>query len=183
MPDELRAGLAGLLPRLRRFGIALTGSSSDADELVQNACERVLRRSGQLRDQTRMDAWIYGIMRNLWIDEIRHRRVRRHDELTAAAGVIGDEGEANAESRLTLGLVRRVLGDMPADHRTILVLVCVDGLSYREVSEVLDIPIGTVMSRLSRARAELHERLAKPAATASVTPFPLQPGRSRAQSA
>ena len=68
MEIDLRANLAALLPRLRRFGLALTGSGTDADDLVQNACERVLRRGEQLRDQSRLDAWIYGIMRNLWID-------------------------------------------------------------------------------------------------------------------
>ena len=84
MRDELRQALTALLPRLRRFGLALTASSADADELVQNACERVLRRSDQLRDAARMDAWMYGIMRNLWIDTLRHRRVRRHAPNTFA---------------------------------------------------------------------------------------------------
>ena len=83
MQTDLRTSLAALLPRLRRFGLMLTGSGTDADDLVQATCERVLRRGEQLRDHARLDAWIYGIMRNLWTDEIRSRRVRRHDDMEA----------------------------------------------------------------------------------------------------
>ncbi len=75
MRDQIHNGLLALLPRLRRFAISLTGSVSDAEELVQTACERVLNKSSQVRDVTRVDSWIYGIMRNLWIDELRSRRV------------------------------------------------------------------------------------------------------------
>ena len=81
MGNELRKALTTLLPRLRRFGVALTGSTNDADDLVQTACERMLLRSSQLREHVRLDAWLYGIMRNLWIDELRRRKVRRHDDI------------------------------------------------------------------------------------------------------
>jgi RNA polymerase sigma-70 factor, ECF subfamily len=157
--EDLRSKLSALLPRLRRFGLALTGSAADADELVQEACARALQRAAQLRDETRLDAWLYGIMRHLWIDEMRSRSRRRHDTLDAATEVAGDDGAAVAEGRITLELVRRRLQEMSAEQRTVLVLVCVDGLSYRETADVLDVAIGTVMSRLSRARRELAERL------------------------
>ncbi len=179
MGDEIRSGLVQLLPRLRRFGIMLTGSSVDADDLVQNACARVLNRRGQLRDETRLDAWIYGIMRNLWIDEIRSRKVHRHDELAKADDVIGVDGQAMAEDRVTLGSVRQAVSEMDADSRTVLVLVCVDGLSYKEAAKVLGIPIGTVMSRLSRSRVQLHEKLFSSASSNAVTPFPQRPGRGQ----
>ncbi|HET6806943.1 MAG TPA: RNA polymerase sigma factor [Frateuria sp.] len=169
--------LSALLPRLRRFGLALTGSAVEADELVQDACARALQREGQLRDQARLDAWLYGIMRNLWIDEIRARSRRRHEPLDVATEVAGDDGPAVAEGRITLELVRRRLQEMPAEHRTILVLVCVDGLSYREAAEVLGIAIGTVMSRLSRARRDLAERLGTRSG-GSVSLFPGPTGRS-----
>ena len=174
MANDLRQALTAVLPRLRRFGLALTGSASDADDLVQSTCERVLRHSDQLRELTRLDAWLYGIMRNLWIDETRHRKVRRHDKIDAAADVMGEDGQATADGRITLAAVRRAMGQMPADQRTVLMLVCVDGLSYKEAAEVLGIPVGTVMSRLSRARQDLHERLAGPADADSVTAFPLR---------
>ena len=84
MAEDMRAALIRLLPRLRRFGIALTGSHADADELVQDTCERAMRRQDQLRDGSRLDAWLYGIMRNRWTDEVRWRRIRRHDDIEAA---------------------------------------------------------------------------------------------------
>ena len=179
MADDPRSALTELLPRLRRFGLALTGSATDADELVQSTCERVLRRVGQLRDQTRLDAWIYGIMRNMWIDEVRARRVRRHDDLTAAAEVIGSDGEAAAEGHITLAAVRRTLAQLSVEQRTVMVLVCVDGLSYKEAAAVLDIPVGTVMSRLSRGRRELHAKLNGPPGDDAVTPFRARSERPR----
>jgi len=167
---DLRASLTDLLPRLRRFGLALTGSAADADDLVQAACERVLTRGEQLRDQARMDAWIYGIMRNLWIDETRARRVRRHDDLDAASHVAGEDGEQVAAGVLTLKKVRAILDGMPSEQRVVLTLVCVDGLRYADAARVLDLPIGTVMSRLARARESLRQRMQSPAA-ANVTPL------------
>jgi RNA polymerase sigma-70 factor (ECF subfamily) len=186
--DEVRTGLASMLPRLRRFAIALTGSVVDGDELVQGTCERVLRKSDQLRDHARVDAWIYGIMRNLWIDELRSRRIRRHEDVSTAVDIIGEDGVATVEGRITLSTVRQALGTLSADQRAVLILVCVDGLSYKEASEVLAIPIGTVMSRLSRGRLELHARLAGPGGGVNfdansdsnrVTPFPQRRGGHR----
>lgn len=158
MTIEFQHLVAGLVPRLRRFGLALTGSRADADDLVQTACERALRRFGQLRDQTRLDAWLYGIMRNLWTDEIRARRVRAHESLDDA-DPIGVDGAAVVEGQIMLSSVRTCLATLSPEQRSVLMLVCVDGLSYREAAEVLAIPIGTVMSRLSRGRHELHALL------------------------
>jgi RNA polymerase sigma-70 factor, ECF subfamily len=171
VPDDLRQALTAVLPRLRRFGLMLTGSASDTDDLVQNTCERALRHAGQLRELNRLDAWLYGIMRNLWIDEIRHRKVRRHDDIDAASDVIGEDGQATADGRITLNAVRQAMGQLQPDQRTVLMLVCVDGLSYKEAAEVLGIPVGTIMSRLSRARQDLHGRLTGSANPDIVTPF------------
>lgn len=172
MTNDIRRTLTAVLPRLRRFGLTLTGSAADTDDLIQNTCERALRHSDQLREANRADAWLYGIMRNLWIDEMRHRKIRRHDQIEAASDVIGDDGQATVDGRIALAAVRRTMNLLPADQRTVLMLVCVDGLSYKEAAEVLGIPVGTVMSRLSRGRQDLHERLSAPARGASVTPFP-----------
>ncbi len=178
--DALQRMVAALVPRLRRFALALTGSRADADDLVQAACERALRRAGQLREQARLDAWLYGIMRNLWTDEVRARRVRRHDDLEAATEVVGTDGAAAADGRVMLATVRRCLGTLSAEHRAILILVCVDGLSYREAAEVLAIPIGTVMSRLARARQELHAALAGGVPVVAPNVLPLASARARA---
>src|SRR4051794_37152636 len=102
MADEMRAALVRLLPRLRRFSLALTGSAADADELVQDTCERAIRRSEQLRDGSRLDAWLYGIMRNRWTDELRWRRIRQHDEMEAAADSVATDGERAVDARMTL---------------------------------------------------------------------------------
>jgi RNA polymerase sigma-70 factor (ECF subfamily) len=157
--EQLRMALVGMLPRLRRFGTALTGSAADGDDLVQASCERALQRVGQLRVEDRLDGWMYSIMRSVWIDELRARRVRRHEPIETAEAVVGDHGEQTTEGRLTLASVRRALAELPDEQRTVLVLVCVDGLSYREAADVLGIAIGTVMSRLARGREALHDKL------------------------
>ena len=156
---ELRSALIALLPRLRRFGIALTGSAADADELVQAACERAVSRLVQLRTEARLDSWIFRIMRNMWADEVRARRIRQHEPVEAASGMAGENGRTVLEARLTLAAVREALAALPEEQRTVLTLVCVDGLSYKEAAEVLGIPCGTVMSRLARGRQALHRKL------------------------
>lgn len=166
---ELRSALVGLLPRLRRFGTALTGSVADGDDLVQATCERALQNLGQLRVEERLDGWMYSIMRSVWIDELRSRSVRRHEPIEAAETVPGDQGDQVTEGRLTLASVRRALAELPEEQRTVLVLVCVDGLSYKEAAGVLGIAVGTVMSRLARGRQALHERLGeRPAGNGTV---------------
>jgi RNA polymerase sigma-70 factor (ECF subfamily) len=156
---ELRSALIALLPRLRRFGIALTGSAADADELVQAACERAVSRLVQLRTEARLDSWIFRIMRNMWADEVRARRLRRHEPVEAASETAGEDGRAVLEARLTLAAVREALASLPEEQRAVLMLVCVDGLSYKEAAEALGIPCGTVMSRLARGRRALHRKL------------------------
>jgi RNA polymerase sigma-70 factor, ECF subfamily len=89
--EELRQALAELLPRLRRFGRAMTGSVSEGDDLAQAACERALKRLAQLRVETRLDSWMYTMMRRMWIDEMRSRRIRQHEPIDAAEEVIGEE--------------------------------------------------------------------------------------------
>jgi RNA polymerase sigma-70 factor, ECF subfamily len=158
--QDLRLELVEMMPQLRRFGIALTRSVADAEDLVQAACERALSRRAQLRSETKIGAWMYTIMRNLWFDEIRARRTRRHDRIEVARGVIGDDGEALAERRSTWAAVRRALAQLPEQQRLALILICVDGMSYKETAKILGIPIGTVTSRVARARQTLHEQLA-----------------------
>jgi RNA polymerase sigma-70 factor, ECF subfamily len=157
---DLRTELVELMPRLRRFGVALTRSFVDADDLVQMACERALSRPGQLRSETKVGSWMCMIMRNLWIDEIRARRRHRHDRIEAARDVIGDDGEAVTERNSTWAAVRRALSELPVQQRAALTLICVDGMSYKEAAEILDIPIGTVASQVARGRQALHEQLA-----------------------
>jgi RNA polymerase sigma-70 factor (ECF subfamily) len=173
---DLPAELVELMPRLRRFGVALTRSFVDADDLVQAACERALSRGVQLRGETNMGAWMYTMMRNLWIDELRSRRTRRYDGIEAAHGVMGDDGEALAERNNTWAAVRRALSQLPAQQRAALTLICVDGMTYKETAEILEIPVGTLASRVARGRQTLYEQLAGVSSIAGCGAHALAPG-------
>jgi RNA polymerase sigma-70 factor, ECF subfamily len=157
--------LIAVLPRLRRFARGLTGSAADADDLVQAACERALARQHQFQEGTRFDSWMFRIVQTIWIDQIRAREVRKEDGDVAEDRLGSDEPVRRVEARLQLGEVRRAVDLLPADQRAVLLLVTVDGLSYKEAAEVLQVPVGTVMSRLARGRLALQQRLDPTAAT------------------
>ena len=157
--------MIGLLPRLRRFARGLTGSEVEADDLVQAACERAIQRIGQWQPGTRLDSWMFRIMQNLWIDTIRMGKLRgSHLSVVDPEGqqVPGMDGEQATMNRLTLEAVRRGVQRLPPDQRSVLLLVCVEGHSYKETADTLGIPVGTVMSRLSRARLALNRMVGGP---------------------
>ena len=160
-PDttDFRHQIVALLPRLRRFAFALTGNQANADDLVQTACEKALRREHQWRPGTRLDSWMFRIIRNLRIDEARSLRERR-PHLPLAESVVSSReknGEIRMEARLTLDYVAGAMKRLTENDRLVLSLVCVDGRSYQEAADTLAIPVGTVMSRLARARCKLHK--------------------------
>ncbi len=160
MSQELGQELVSILPRLRRFAYGLCGSVEEGDDLVQAACERALARTDQFETGTRLDAWMYKILQSIWIDRLRkrkHREIAMEQEYLESFP--GGDAAAEAESRLSLGEVRRAIAKLPEEQRVVLLLVSVEGLSYREAAAVLGCPIGTVMSRLSRARLALGESL------------------------
>jgi RNA polymerase sigma-70 factor, ECF subfamily len=151
--------LIAVLPRLRRFARGLTGSAVEADDLVQAACERALSRAHQFQEGTRFDSWMFRIVQTIWIDQLRARDVRREDAEDQGAHIGTDEPKRRAEARLALDEVRNALSEIPAEQRAALLLVTVDGLSYKEAAEVADVPVGTIMSRLARARIALQAKL------------------------
>jgi RNA polymerase sigma-70 factor (ECF subfamily) len=152
-----REALLAVLPQVSRFARSLTGNRHDADDLLQATVERVLER-GMPND---VDAlrWTFKVCKNLWIDDRRAHAVRLK---TAALPELAEEpsvsGETTATAELTLREVDRAMATLPDEQRAVLALVAVEGLSYREAADALEIPIGTVMSRLARARAALAER-------------------------
>jgi RNA polymerase sigma-70 factor, ECF subfamily len=158
--SQFRKDLVGLLPRLRRFALTLTRNHDDGDDLVQAACERAIQRSMQFQSGTRLDSWLFTMMRNIWISEIRSRRVR------TGQGVI-DAADAD-ELATPVGAADHIYGNqligmvlsLPEGLAACLLLVSVEGHSYQEAADILDIPIGTVMSRMSRARAMMKDLLA-----------------------
>ncbi len=151
--------LVAVLPRLRRFARGLTGSAVEADDLVQAACERALAREHQFQEGTRFDSWMFRIVQTLWIDQIRARDVRKEEGDIAEDRFGSDEPVRRAEARLVLGEVYRAVDSLPPEQRAALMLVTVEGLSYREAAEVAHVPVGTIMSRLARARVALQGHL------------------------
>jgi len=151
--------LVAVLPRLRRFARGLTGSSVEADDLVQAACERALARRHQFQEGTRFDSWMFRIVQTIWIDQIRSRQVRKSDGDIGEDRLGSDEPVRRVEARLTLAEVRRAVDRLSPDQRAALLLVTVDGLSYKEAAEVVEVPVGTIMSRLARARIALQLQL------------------------
>jgi len=152
--------LLTLLPRLRRFARALARDAGDADDLLQAALERALKARSQWQAGTRLDAWMMRIVRNCWIDETRSRgrRARTFADEAAGEGVCGD-AHLDVERRAGMRDVGRAMDALSADQREVVALVLVEGMAYREAADILDIPMGTLTSRLTRARQALMRQL------------------------
>jgi RNA polymerase sigma-70 factor (ECF subfamily) len=158
--DQTRSDIAAMLPRLRRFARALTGQTADADDIVQIAVERALMRIDQFQPGTRLDSWLYSIVRNAWIDEARSRTRRGKVFAPAELGErIGDDGASAMEARLDANAVWRAMDDLPDEQREAVALVCVEGLAYREAAEALGVPIVSLTCRLARGREALQKML------------------------
>lgn len=163
---HLRKELVALLPRLRRFALSLTRNAADADDLVQEACMRAISASDSWDPALGLDRWVFRILRNLWIGELRKRQVRLGKGHVAADETDELRIETTGEDHLALTQLMGRLADLPPGYAAVLLLVGVEGYSYKEAAETLDVPQGTIMSRLFRARQMLADRLA---ATAKVT--------------
>lgn len=154
--DALRQEMVNLLPRLRGFARSLAKEPDKADDLVQAACERALDRLSQVVEGTRLDSWLYRIIYTQWIDKLRRGKIRsaklvvlNADNQTVAS--VGDTGKRLADILDT----QKALDILPAEHQAAITLVCVEGYSYEEAASVLEVPVGTVASRVARARAML----------------------------
>ena len=166
MSHDLRHAIVAILPRLRRFALGLTGSEDEADDLVQAACERAISRLDQWQAGPRIDSWLYRIAQTIHIDR-RRREGRRNGYAASVRAVQGGEydGEQAVHAHMTLNAVRRALAALPAEQQVVVTLICVEGYSYREASETLGLPLGTVTSRLVRGRMTLCRLLGLPART------------------
>jgi len=160
--QDFVGALVAQLPGLRRYAVALTGNAALADDLVQDAIERAIRRSSQLRDLRRLPGWLRRILHNLYVDEIRRGRGRGKEQDIAeladdlALSVAAYDGGAIREFVRALAL-------LSLEHRQILLLAGLEEMNYREIAQELDIPIGTVMSRLARAREKLRSLMRREA--------------------
>lgn len=157
--DRIRKDIVELVPRLRRFARSLAGNAADADDLVQDTVERALRNLHQWEDGTKLDSWMFRIAKNVWIDRMRAAKVRAATPLDAAGELAGVDGTRSAEARLTFADTVRALAELPEEQRVVVALVAIDGMSYRDAANVLEVPIGTLTSRLARARIAMAERV------------------------
>jgi RNA polymerase sigma-70 factor, ECF subfamily len=173
---QTRQAIAALLPRLRRFAMTLTGALDVADDLVQAAVERALNRLHQWQPGTRLDSWLFRIMQTVWLNEMRARRIRSHEQLDSAREVIGDPGEKTVETKMMLRKVEQEFRRLTLDQQQAMVLVCVEGYTHREAADILDIPIGTVISRLARGRMALIDRIEPAAGARAAKIVPLRRG-------
>ncbi|MDB5367426.1 MAG: polymerase sigma factor [Rhodospirillales bacterium] len=154
------------LPRLRRYAISLTRNVTLADDLVQDCIERACRKQDLLQDPERLMGWLRTTLINLYRDNLRRERRRGAPvELDAVVDLAGSEPQPS--DWLAMKELARAMDQLSPDHREILLLAALEDLSYREIAETLRLPIGTVMSRLSRARAQLRETLERPDGAAS----------------
>jgi len=156
--DSFREQMIAFLPRLSAFALSLTGNADQRDDLVQETCSRALARRDKWQPGTRLDSWMFRIAQNLWLDRKRAERYRGEPVDIAMVGDLIDcDGRRITESRLALAEVLRGLDQLSPEHRVLIGLVCVDGMTYKQASEILELPVGTVMSRLARARIALHD--------------------------
>lgn len=158
-PEEqrFRGELVDLLPRLRRFARALAGRREDADDLVQIALERALVRRAQWEPGTKLASWMFKIINNAWIDEVRARN--RREKTFAPEQAIEASGVSAGGNPVVAIAVRRAVEELNEDQRVAVALVLVEGLTYKEAAGLLGVPMGTVTSRLARAREQLQASL------------------------
>jgi RNA polymerase sigma-70 factor (ECF subfamily) len=149
--------LVDLIPRLRRFARSLTRSAADADDIAQATIERALVHQASWKAGTRLDSWVYRIAQNLWRDELRAHR--RRAEPLDGVDLAGEDGRESFLRHIEVGEVAESFHQLPEEQRLVLTLVVLDGISYQETAALLEVPVGTVMSRLARARGRLAARM------------------------
>jgi len=155
---EIREGLAKVLPSVWRYALSLTGSRSEADDLAQSACLRAMERGNQYDPGTHLDRWVFRIAHNLWISELRQKKVRKGNGLIGIDVANISDPAQDADRKTERRELMQAVLHLPEAQRQAVVLVYVEGYSYRDASMILDVPVGTVMSRLAAARTTLAQK-------------------------
>lgn len=155
--ESRRQALLDELPRLRRYARMLVGDPSYADDLVQDCLVRAIANLHRWQDGTNMRAWLFTILRNVLYNDLR--RARRSPFLDAGESLETVPVSATQESRMRVMDVDRAFARLAPAHKEVFLLIAVEGLDYEEAARILDVPVGTVKSRLSRARAELRSHI------------------------
>jgi RNA polymerase sigma-70 factor, ECF subfamily len=161
MNDEVQRQLPQLLPRLWRFALRLTRHQADAEDLLQRCCLRALEKREQWRPDSVLLSWLFSIMHSVWLNELRAAQLRREGSLDVGVQIeeLQDPGSAgDPEYQMMCRQVVDAVEALPEAQRVVMILVAVEGFSYREAAQILEVPVGTVMSRLSRARLSVGNR-------------------------
>ena len=152
---EVRAGLQSSLARLWRYALVLSKARDAADDLVQATCLRAIEHADQFIPGTRIDRWLFAILRSIWLNEIRSRGIREGGGFVDAEDALISDGVREMETNITASTVLRDVSRLPEAQRETILLVYADGYSYAEAATDLGVPIGTIMSRLAAGRAAL----------------------------
>jgi RNA polymerase sigma-70 factor (ECF subfamily) len=152
---EVRAGLEPSLARLWRYALVLSRARDVADDLVQATCVRAIERADQFVPGTKVDRWLLAILRSIWLNELRSRRIREGRGFVDPEEVLTTDGAREIEMNTTASAVLRAIDQLPEAQRETVLLVYGEGYSYSEAAAALAVPIGTIMSRLAAARAAL----------------------------
>ncbi|MBP0593311.1 RNA polymerase sigma factor [Paraburkholderia sp. LEh10] len=161
---DLPSMLPEMLPRLWTFALRITGDRHDAEDLVQRACVRALERLHQLQPDTSAISWMFSIVHSTWINELWARKVRSRSSVEwdeAFLETVADPAARTPETDAMYGQIVSAVGQLPEAQRVVMLLVAIEGLSYNEAAKVLDVPIGTIMSRLARARQTMSSLFGK----------------------
>jgi RNA polymerase sigma-70 factor, ECF subfamily len=152
---EVRAGLQSSLARLWRYALVLSKARDAADYLVQATCLRAIERAEQFIPGTRIDRWLFAILRSIWLNEIRSQRIREGGGFVDAEDALISDGVREMEANITASAVLRAISRLPGAQRETILLVYAEGYSYAEAATAFGVPIGTIMSRLAAGRAAL----------------------------
>nr|WP_306114927.1 MULTISPECIES: RNA polymerase sigma factor [unclassified Roseovarius] len=166
MADKtVRDGLPDCFPRLWRFCLSLTGRRDMADDLAQMTCTRAIEKAEHFQPGTHLDRWLFVMARRLWLNEVRRDAIRGSAGFLSTEEVEISDNSAPAETNIFARQVLNQVNCLPEAQRVTALLVFVEGYKYAEAAEILDVPVGTIMSRVSAARSTLATRLAQATGT------------------
>lgn len=155
--EIVSAGLKENLNRLWRYGLVLSGNRDAAEDLVQATCVRALERSSQFQAGTHVDRWLFTILSSIWKNELRSQKIRQGSGFVDAEEALVSDGAKQVETNIFAAQVLREIQELPEVQRTTVFLVYGEGLTYQEAADTLDVPVGTIMSRLASARTKLGQ--------------------------
>lgn len=159
--ETVRRGLAEIFPRLWRYCLVLTRNKDNANDLAQAACERALEKADKFETGTHLDRWTFKIAQRIWLNELRSQAVRRGGGLVSVDDIDLPDTKTDTETNIYASQVLKEVYLLPEAQRIAVLLVYVEGFSYKDAAQVLDIPIGTVMSRLAAARGRISKRMGR----------------------